>query len=361
MNTRAPKWILWVSVLLPLMASASITTTNYPPMFEQVHRPHVPQQTAWCRNPVDAFLAQKHREKNLTPRPEASKQILLRRVYLDLIGLTPTPAEQRAFLADTSGNAYEKVVDQLLEDPRYGERWGRHWMDIWRYSDWAGWSGGNQIRDSKPHIWRWKDWIIESLNADKPYDRMILEMLAADELAPDDTNIVRATGFLARNYKMLSREQWLEDTIKHTSQAFLGVTVGCAKCHDHMTDPITQEEYYRLRSVFEPHQVRTDHVPGETDLMKAGLVRVYDTDTNALTFFYNRGDERKPDTNRVMRPGVPAALNRGSTDLSIEPIPLSYFVANPDRRDFVIRDTIAVSERAIHDARNDAVKLAAAE
>ena len=332
-------------------------------MFEQVQRPEVPPRGAWCRNPIDAFLARKHAEKSLTPRPEASKQILLRRAYLDLIGLTPTPAEQRAFLADTSRNAYEKVVDRLLQDPRYGERWGRHWMDVWRYSDWAGWSGGNQIRDSKPHIWRWKDWIIESLNADKPYDRMIIEMLAGDELAPDDTNIVRATGFLARNYKMLSREQWLEDTIKHTSQAFLGVTMGCAKCHDHMTDPISQEEYYRMRSVFEPHQVRTDRVPGEADLLKAGLVRVYDTDTNALTFFYNRGDERKPDTNRVMRPGVPAALNHGSTELALEPIPLSYFVANPDRRDFVIRDAIAASERALAEARKgkDESKIALAE
>ena len=317
------------------------------------------------RNPIDAFLAQKRLEKNLTVRPEASKTILLRRVYLDVIGLTPTPEEQRAFVADTSAGAYEKVVDRLLQDPRYGERWGRHWMDVWRYSDWAGWSGGNQIRDSKPHIWRWKDWIIESLNADKPYDRMIVEMLAADELAPDDTNVVRATGFLARNYKMLSREQWVEDTIKHTSQGFLGVTMGCAKCHDHITDPISQEEYYRLRSVFEPHQVRTDRVPGELDVMKAGLVRVYDTDTNAVTFLFNRGDERKPDTNRVMRPGVPSALNRGSSDLSIEPIPLSYSVANPDRREFVIRDTIAASERALAETRTakdkDDLKIAVAE
>src|SRR5687767_680912 len=234
-------------------------------------------------------------------------------------------------------------------------------MDVWRYSDWAGWSGGNQIRDSKPHIWRWKDWIIESLNADKPYDRMLLEMLAADELAPDDTNIVRATGFLARNYKMLSREQWLEDTVKHTSQAFLGLTMGCAKCHDHMTDPISQEEYYRFRSVFEPHQVRTDRLPGETDLLKGGLVRVYDTDTNAPTFFFNRGDERKPDTNRVMRPGVPAALNRGVRELDIHPVSLPYHVANPDRRLFVVGDAIAASEQAIKDARKDSLKLAAAE
>src|ERR1041384_820321 len=124
--------------------------------------------------------------RKLTPRPEATKDVLLRRVYLDLIGLSPTPEEQRTFAADASSDAYEKVVDRLLDDPRYGERWGRHWMDIWRYSDWAGWSGGNQIRDSQPHIWRWRGWIVESLNQDKGYDRMILEMLAADELAPED-------------------------------------------------------------------------------------------------------------------------------------------------------------------------------
>src|SRR4026209_1067817 len=107
------------------MAMASVTT-NHPPMFEQVQRPRIPRQTDWCRNPIDAFLAEKHRGKNLTPRPEAPKQVLLRRVYLDLIGLAPTPAEQHAFLADTSAGAYEKVVDRLLQDPRYGERWGRH-------------------------------------------------------------------------------------------------------------------------------------------------------------------------------------------------------------------------------------------
>src|SRR5687768_3571285 len=183
---------------MPLMACASVSTNQWP-LFEPVQRPEVPQSPGWVRNPIDAFIAQKHGEKNLTARPQAPKHVLLRRVYLDLIGLTPTPEEQRAFLEDRSSDAYEKLVDRLLQDPRYGERWGRHWLDVWRYSDWAGWSGGNQIRDSKPHIWRWKDWIIESLNADKPYDRMLLEMLAADELAPDDTNIVRATGFLARS------------------------------------------------------------------------------------------------------------------------------------------------------------------
>jgi hypothetical protein len=306
------------------------------------------------RNPIDAFIAAEHQARGLRPRPDASKEILLRRVYLDLIGLSPTPEELAAFEADKSSDAYEKVVDRLLADARYGERWARHWMDVWRYSDWAGWSGGNQIRDSKPHIWRWRDWIVESLNADKGYDQMIVEMLAADELAPEDTNTLRATGFLVRNYKMLSREQWLEDTIKHTSQAFLGVTVGCAKCHDHMFDPISQAEYYQMRAIFEPHWVRTDRVPGDTNTLNAGLVRVFDTDTNPPTYFYIRGDERKPDTNRVMHPGVLKALG-GS--LEAQPVALPRVAGFPDKRDFVIRDTIAASERALADARAMRAKL----
>src|SRR5262249_36162009 len=153
-------------------------------------------------------------------RPESQRGVLLRRVYLDLIGLPPTRAELHAFLQDTSPNAYEKVVDRLLASPQYGERWGRHWMDVWRYSDWAGWN--QQVRDSQPHIWRWRDWIIESLNADRGYDQMVREMLAADELYPTDTNALRATGYLVRNFKLLSRETWMQDTVNHTAQAFLG-------------------------------------------------------------------------------------------------------------------------------------------
>jgi hypothetical protein len=320
--------------------------------FEVVKEPAVPKvkNRGWVRNPIDAFVATQQEARGLKPRPEASKEILLRRVYLDLIGLSPTPEEIAAFEADHSKDAYERVVDRLLKDDRYGERWGRHWLDVWRYSDWAGWSGGNQIRDSKPHIWRWRDWTIEALNADKPYDQMIMEMLAADELAPNNTNALRATGFLVRNYKMLSREQWLEDTVKHTSQAFMGVTMGCAKCHNHMYDPISQKEYYQFRAIFEPHQVRTDRVPGEIDTAKDGLVRTFDVGTNAPTYFFVRGDERKPDTNRVIHPGVPKSL-KGTFEVS--PVVLPEIVAHPDKRAFVIRDQIRASEEAIASAKKE--------
>jgi hypothetical protein len=339
-----------VPVISESVISKSVAATNSARLTDSLNTD--PRITFPIRNPIDAFIAAEHQARGLKPRREATKEILLRRVYLDLIGLSPTPEELAAFEKDQSPDAYEKVVDRLLADPRHGERWARHWMDVWRYSDWAGWSGGNQIRDSKPHIWKWRDWIVESLNADKGYDQMILEMLAGDEFAPEDTNVLRATGFLVRNYKMLSREQWLEDTVKHTSMAFLGVTMGCAKCHDHMTDPISQAEYYSMRAIFEPHWVRTDPVPGDTNLMNAGLVRVFDTDTNPPTYFLNRGDERKADTNRVLQPDVPRALGGR---LEVQPVSLPLAASRPEKRDFVYRDALAAADYFLMEARTKLV------
>ncbi len=326
--------------------------------FETVQRPPVPKthNAKWVRNPIDAFIAAERDARKLKPRPEAAKEVLLRRVTLDLIGLSPTPEELAAFENDKLPDAYERVVARLLADPRYGERWGRHWLDIWRYSDWAGWAEGNQIRDSQPHIWRWRDWTVESLNRDKSYDRMILELLAADELVPEDTDALRATGFLVRNYKMLSREQWIEDTVKHTSQAFLGITMGCAKCHDHMHDPISQREYYQLRAVFEPHNVRTDRVAGEFDTKKNGLVRAFDADLKAATYFLPRGDDRHPDKSKVFEPALPVLW--GGT-LRIAPVHLPRFAAYPNKRDFVFRDQIAASETEVSKERAAMKKLKA--
>ena len=317
--------------------------------YEPVKRPVVPAIAGgWGRNAIDAFVAEQQQSRGLSAGPEAGKDVLLRRVYLDLIGLNPTPAEIAAFEAEGSADAYEKVVDRLLADPRYGQRWARHWMDIWRYSDWAGWSDGGQIRDSQPHIWRWRDWIVEALNSDKGYDRMIVEMLAADEVAPEDDGALRATGFLVRNYKMLSREQWLEDTVNHTSRAFLGLTMHCAKCHDHKFDPVTQEEYYQLRAVFEPHDVRIDPVAGQGDKKLDGLCRAYDKELKAQTSFYIRGDERTPDKSRgSMAPGVPAALG-GS--LEIKPIALPFRAAHPDRTEVMRKALLAASAKTLEEA-----------
>ncbi|MFL5341574.1 MAG: DUF1553 domain-containing protein [Gemmataceae bacterium] len=317
--------------------------------FEPVRRPELPQvkDAGWVRNPIDRFIAAEHAEHGLTPRPEANKATLLRRVCFDLTGLPPMPEELHAFLNDSSPDAYEKAVDRLLASPRYGERWGRHWMDVWRYSDWAGWGDGNQIRDSQPHIWRWRDWIIESLNADKGYDRMILEMFAGDEIAPDDPSRLRATGYLVRNYKMLSREKWLQDTVDHTFLAFQGVTIGCAKCHDHMYDPILQKEYYQVRAIFTPHQVRIDRLPGQPDTKKDGIVHAYDADVTAPTFLLIRGDDRTPDKT-PLPPGVPAALG-GRFDA--KPVPMPISARTPDKREFVIQETLAASAEAITQAQ----------
>jgi mono/diheme cytochrome c family protein len=319
---------------------------------DPVKRPPLPdvKRTDWVRNPIDRFIAAEHEALGLAPRPEASRDVLLRRIHLDLVGLPPTAEELRAFRADHSKDAYERVVERLLTSKQYGERWGRHWMDVWRYSDWAGF--GAQIRDSQPHIWRWRDWIVESLNEDKGYDRMLLEMLAGDELAPDDPRVVVATGYLVRNWKLLSREKWIQDTVEHTAQAFLGLTLQCAKCHDHMYDPILQSEYYQVRAIFETHGVRIDRVPGQPDTKKDGLARVYDNDLKAPTYFFLRGDDRTPDKNRVMHPAVPEALG-GS--LAIQPVPLPLSAYQPDTRAFVLADDIKASAESVAKAQ-DALK-----
>ncbi len=282
-------------------------------------RPPIPilsTQYSVLSNPVDKFLAAEWQRHGLTPVPPADRATLLRRVTIDLTGLPPTPAELRAFLADPSPGAYEKVVDRLLASPRYGERWARHWMDVWRYADWSG-ENNNQVRGSPKHVWRWRDWIVDSLNADAGYDRMVTEMLAGDEVAPADPRVLRATGFLARNYYKFNRNVWLDDTVEHTAKAFLGLTVACARCHDHKFDPIAQTDYYRLRAVFEPHNVRTDPVPGQPDVQKDGLVRVYDHDPAAPTYLFRRGDETRPDRDHPLTPGVPEVF---AVQLAPEPV-----------------------------------------
>ncbi len=322
-----------------LIAKLRQAKTGYPwHPFERVVRPALPalQQGAVARAPIDAWVYLGHRDRGLKPRPDASRPVLLRRVYLDLIGLPPAPDDLHEFVIDDSPDAYERVVDRLLASPQYGERWGRHWMDIWRYSDWAGW--GRQVRDSQPHIWHWRDWIVESLNRDVPYDQMVVAMLAGDEAFPGDENAIRATGFLARNFKLLSREKWMQDSVDHTAQAFLGITLGCARCHDHMYEPILQKEYYRIRAIFEPYQVRTDRLPGVLDTATNGIPRAYDAQPGAKTLLFARGDDRNP-VGDPLAPGVPEFL--GVPFPEPVPIELPAGAVVPDRRAFVIRDQIA--------------------
>ncbi len=312
--------------------------------FEPVRRPEVPAvaNAAWARNPIDAFIAARHEARGLRPRPPARPEVLIRRIHLDLIGFSPSPEEVKAFVADPSDEAYEQIVDRLLAHPRYGERWGRHWMDVWRYSDWAGYK--KAIRDSQRHIWRWRDWIVESLNANKPYDRMIHEMLAADEIAPLDEDALRATGFIARNWKASGREKWLTDLVDHTMQGFMGVTFGCARCHEHKYDPIPQEEYYRVRAIFAPHGVRTERLPGQPDLLQDGLPRAYEQNPSATVYLLKRGDERHPVKDRKIEPGVPAIFGGA---FEPESVALPRFAYEPDKRPFVIAETNAASRALV--------------
>jgi len=276
--------------------------------FQSPVRPSLPQTRAdqFTTHPVDAFLNAAMQDQQVEPRPRADRATLLRRIFLDLIGIPPTPEELQAFLADESPDAYENVVDRLLHDPRYGQRWGRHWLDVWRYSDWYGRREAPDVWNSAPQIWRWRDWVVNALNDNVRYDEMIRMMLAADEVAPGDDNSVVATGFLVRNWYALNPNDWMRSNVEHAGKAFLGLTFNCAHCHDHKYDPIMHDDYFQLRAFFETIDLRQDRWPGEGDpglfqeyqystlrkIQRLGLIRVYDKNPDAKTLFYTGGDER---------------------------------------------------------------------
>lgn len=227
-------------------------------------------------------------------------------------------------------------------------------MDVWRYSDWDGYKA--EVRESQPHIWRWRDWIVESLNADKPYDRMVQEMLAADELSPLDGDALRATGYLVRSWYKFNRNKWIDDAIEHTGKAFLGVTFNCCRCHDHMYDPLSQREYYSLRAFFEPYDVRTDRLPGESDTAKAGLVRVFDGKPEAPTFLFVRGNEKNPVSDEPLLPGVPQLFSE--VGCKIEPQKLPQVASYPGLAEFIQKETLTAARKELDKART---MLASAE
>ena len=243
---------------------------------QPAHRPVMPRvrRAAWVRNPIDAFVLAKMEAQTLRPSPRAEKITLLRRATFDLTGLPPTPQEVEAFLEDQSPQAYEKVVDRLLASPHYGERWARHWLDLARYAE----SEGFKTDEPRPNAWRYRDYLIRSLNADKPYDRFIREQIAGDELWPSDPDARMATAFNrhypdesnARNL-MQRRQEILNDITDTVGAAFLGLTVGCAKCHDHKFDPILQADYYRLQAFF-----ANIHADDQIPLVPPEAVRKHD-------------------------------------------------------------------------------------
>ncbi len=322
--------------------------------FKAPVRPAVPKVKAreWAQNPIDAFIAAEHQQRGLKPQPLAEKSLWLRRVYLDLTGLPPGLPEIHAFEADNSPQAYERVVDRLLASPQYGERWGRHFMDIWRYSDWYGL--GDQLRYSQKHIWHWRDWIVESLNKDKGYDRMVLEMLAGDEIAPTDRDTLRATGFLARNYYLFNRTTWLDEVVEHTSKAFLGITMNCAKCHDHKYDPVTAKDYYAWRAFFEPYHVRLDELPGEPNLEKNGLPRAYDGYLDTPTYLHVRGDEKHPDKSKEIVPTVPVIFKL--REPAIKPVALPPEAHNPTLLEYVFQNHLELAQQQLKNAQSASEK-----
>jgi hypothetical protein len=242
--------------------------------FKPVRAPALPkvQNSAWVRNPIDQFVAAHLEAKGWKPAEAAGSRALLRRMYLDMLGLPPTPEQQDAFAAGNSSTALDRVIEYLLANPAYGERWGRHWLDLVRYAE----TNGYERDAAKPSVWRYRDYVIRSFNEDKPFDRFILEQLAGDEL-PD----ANADSLIATSYYRLG--PWddepadpgedhfdqLDDMINTTSQVFLGLTLACARCHNHKFEPLTMHDYYRMAAVFNtlqrPQSDRTEFdVPAGT-------------------------------------------------------------------------------------------------
>lgn len=240
--------------------------------FQPVRPPAIPEISGeQVRTPVDAFLLAEMREKGLSYAPEADRRTLIRRVTLDLIGLPPTPEEVAAFENDAHPNAYENLVERLLADTAYGERWARHWLDVVGYADSNGYAEADSVR---PHAWHFRDYVIRAFNGDKPWNEFIQEQLAGDELAgvthgdfqhaivdPKKRDQFTATGFLRMapdgtgdnvDDLKLARNQMIAEQVKITTSSLLGLTVACAQCHDHRYDPITHADYYRLRAIFDP-------------------------------------------------------------------------------------------------------------
>ena len=261
--------VISVALGLSILAQAE---TGYAPLgtytaaerrhwaFQKRGEPAIPKfanaaQQRWAAMPIDAFVLAKLQAEGLKPAAEADKATLIRRVTFDLIGLPPTPVEVREFITDRSPNAYEKVVDRLLASPHYGERWGQHWLDVVRFSE----TDGFEYDAHRNGAWRFRDYVIDSLNADKPYNRFLTEQLAGDELNPNDDTLRIASGYPrlgplrknAGNQEVASsRNEVLTEMTNSVGAALLGVTLGCARCHDHKFDPIRQSDYYRIQSYF---------------------------------------------------------------------------------------------------------------
>lgn len=270
--------------------------------------PPAARQSDWPKNEIDSFVLHRLEQEGLSPSPEASKIDWLRRVYFDLVGLPPSPEKVEAFLANESGNTYAEVVDELLASPRYGERWAQHWLDVVRYAD----THGFEVNTPRPNAWPYRDYVIEAFNKDTPYDRFILEQLAGDTVGRD-----AATGFLVTAAallpgqigkddasKRLARQDELGETVTNVGEAFLGLSVGCAKCHDHKFDPMTTQEYYSLQAFFAgvDYGERAVEDPAAEEEARALREKLAPVERKLTELVPAVGS-------RVPRPGIRAAIN----------------------------------------------------
>jgi len=304
--------------------------------FQPVHRPTPPvvNDEGWGRTPIDAFVFAKLGEKGLSPSREASRLELVRRATYDLTGLPPSPEEVEQFLTDDSPQAYEHLLDRLLGSPRYGERWGRHWLDLARYAD----SDGFEFDEDRPLAYHYRDYVIRAFNEDKPLNRFIVEQLAGDELDPNDIDCLTATGF-CRNGPTIdnqvlekNRLDELDDNVATTGTVFLGLTIGCARCHNHRYEPITQRDYYTFLAIFNPSDKKNDRQ------------RMYVQDAGSTprpTHFLNRGDHQQK--GEEVPPAAPAVL----TAVSPLEFPTPAPEANSTGRRLALAKWIASNEHPL--------------
>ncbi len=225
--------------------------------FRPLRRPELPAVAGgdWPANPIDVFILARLEGKGIAPQPAADKATLLRRLHLDMIGLPPSPEEVAAFVADRSPDAYQRAVDRLLASPSYGEHWAQFWLDLARFAE----TDGFEHDKERPGVWRYRDWVIDAFNSDLPYDRFVALQLAGDELQPGDEAARTATGFCLAgpdmpdlNLQAERKSDLLNELTGTVGAVFLGLQLGCAQCHDHMYDPLSQLDFFRLRAVFEP-------------------------------------------------------------------------------------------------------------
>ncbi len=282
--------------------------------FRPVRRPAAPAvaNRAWVRNDIDAFVLARLEKEGTAPSPEADRVTLLRRLSLDLLGLPPSPAEVDAFLRDEGPGAYERVVERLLASPHYGERWGRHWLDAARYAD----SDGYEKDGGRPFAWRYRNWVIDALNRDLPFDEFTVEQLAGDLLPGATTEQRVATGFhrntLTNREGGVDAEQFrveqVVDRVNTTAKVFLGVTLACAQCHDHKYDPFSQREYYQFFAFFNSDvEVNLPApLPGEKAGPRRALAQTLALGPPRKTHVLVRGDFLRPGAE--VRPDTPAAL-----------------------------------------------------